>query len=68
MPIENDDDLAPLPDVPGWITPELLADTLETWQPYYAEQLTVADSLAILLSVSRLFDALRNCEPLEKAS
>jgi hypothetical protein len=44
---------------PAWITPEIVADTIETWQPYYAVPLTVADSLEILQSVSRLLDALQ---------
>lgn len=65
---ENGSDNAGPVAAPGWITPELLADTLETWQPYYTERLTVADSLDILLSVSRLIDALQNHKPLEKAS
>lgn len=45
---------------PAWITPELLADTIETWQPYYGGQLTAMDSLEILLGISQLLDALRN--------
>ena len=45
---------------PAWVTPELLADTIETWQPYYTERLTVADSLAILLTISRLIDAVQH--------
>ena len=65
---ENEyDGAAPLA-APNWVTPKLIADTLETWQPYYSEPLTVADSLAILLSVSRLIDALQNYKPLEIAS
>ncbi len=44
------------PDVPGWITPELVAETIETWQPYYGETLTQADALGILESVGSLFD------------
>lgn len=46
----------PLPGTPEWITPELIAETIETWQPYYGEALTPADALAILESVSSLFD------------
>jgi len=44
---------------PAWVTPDLLADTIETWQPYYAERLTVADSLEIFLTISRLIDAVQ---------
>ena len=68
MKERNDDEQLHLPGVPRWITPELVAYTIETWQPYYSEQLTIADSLEILLSVSRLVDALRNYTPLENAS
>lgn len=52
-------DIKPPPGAPGWATPELLHDTIETWQPYYPERLTVADALDILLAVSRLVDAIR---------
>ena len=48
------------PGTPKWVTAELLTDTLETWQPHYAEELTDTDLLEILLSMSRLFDALQN--------
>jgi len=65
MTIEDDDRPAPLPGAPRWVTPELLADTLETWQPYYTEQLTVADSLTILLNVSHLIDAMQRTTPTE---
>jgi len=62
---ENTKNRAAPTGAPRWITPELLADTLETWQPYYAEELTVADSLEILMSVSRLLDALQQTTPTE---
>lgn len=52
-----DNDLKPPPGAPGWVTPELLQDTIETWQPRYHERLTVTDALDILLAVSRLVDA-----------
>ncbi|MCD8140365.1 MAG: hypothetical protein LUE17_11405 [Planctomycetaceae bacterium] len=45
---------------PDWISPELLADTIKTWQPYYREELTESEALEILLTVSRLIDALQN--------
>jgi len=51
---------------PKWITPDLLRDTVEIWQPYYAEELTDAESLEILLTVSRIFDTLQNHDQLEK--
>ena len=43
---------------PDWITPELVAETLETWQPYYAEALTAADAVGILRAVGGLADSL----------
>jgi hypothetical protein len=43
---------------PPWVTAELIVDTIETWQPYYEEQLTSRDALEILLSVAHLVDAL----------
>jgi hypothetical protein len=64
----NENDNAAQLAAPAWATPELLADTLETWQPYYSQRLTVADALDILLSVSRLIDALWSHKPLEAAS
>ncbi len=47
---------------PRWITPELLADTLHVWQPYYGT-LTPQDGLSIILNVSNLFDVLRRSKP-----
>ena len=41
-----------------WITPALIADTTETWQPYYATRLTEEDAVEILVSVGELLDAL----------
>ena len=40
---------------PRWVTPELLADTLRIWRPYYGN-LTSQDALAIILNVGNLFD------------
>ena len=45
-------------EYPAWITPELIAETLETWQPYYAESLTTADAVEILCTVGGLLDGL----------
>ncbi len=47
---------------PRWVTPELLADTLRVWQPYYGN-LTPQDALSIILNVSNLFDVLRRSRP-----
>ena len=43
---------------PRWVTRELIANTIETWQPYYCNQLTVEDAVQILLSVAQLVDVL----------
>ena len=47
-----------LPGVPSWITPELIADTIRAWQPYYAQPLTDRDAVGILMGVGNLFHAL----------
>ena len=44
------------------MTPELLADTLRVWQPYYGN-LTPQDGLGMILNVSNLFDVLRRSKP-----
>jgi hypothetical protein len=43
---------------PSWMTAGLVAETIATWQPYYAEQLTERDAVAILQSVGGLVDIL----------
>ena len=47
---------------PRWVTPELLADTLRVWQPYYGN-LTSPDALSIITNVGNLFDVLRSSKP-----
>ena len=47
---------------PRWITPELLADTLRVWQPYYGN-LTSHDALSIITNVGNLFDVVRRSRP-----
>lgn len=46
--------------LPAWITPDLIRDTLQTWQPHYGDALTEADAVTILQSVGRLIDALED--------
>ena len=46
------------PTIPSWITDDLVADTIATWQPYYTEPLTEADAVGILQSVGHLLDTL----------
>ena len=56
-------DALPVPaGAPRWVTPELLADTLRVWEPYYGS-LTPQDGLNIILNVSNLFDVLRSTKP-----
>lgn len=47
-----------VPLAPAWITPELIADTIETWQPYYVDRLTADDALEILLNVGAVIETL----------
>ncbi len=56
------DSLVP-PGAPSWVTAELIAQTVETWQPYYRQVLTAQDALDILLGVGRLFDILQGAKP-----
>lgn len=45
-----------------WITPDLIAETIEVWQPKYAQALTEQDAIEILLNVAALFDALGDAD------
>ena len=47
-----------LQGIPSWITPELIADTIRTWQRYYTEPLTANDAVGILVGVGNLFASL----------
>ena len=47
-----------LQGIPSWITPELIADTIRTWQRYYTEPLTASDAVGILVGVGNLFASL----------
>ncbi len=46
------------PGAPSWVTPELIADTLRVWQPYYPTPLTTDDAFEMIMNVGRLFDVL----------
>jgi hypothetical protein len=46
------------PGAPSWITPDLIADTLRVWQPYYRTPLTAEDALEMIMNVGQLFDVL----------
>ncbi len=43
---------------PDWVTADLLADTIETWQPYYSRPLTNREALEIIQQFDRLLDVL----------
>jgi hypothetical protein len=45
-------------DAPAWITDELVADTLRTWQSFYSRRLTRHDAIEMLLAVGNLIDCL----------
>lgn len=42
--------------IPAWITSELVAETIDVWQPHYEEELTVEDAVEIVNTVGRLAD------------
>lgn len=43
---------------PDWVTDELIAETIDVWQPYYSNSLTPDDALEILMGVTKLFEFL----------
>jgi len=45
--------------LPTWITPEVIEDTLRTWQRYYRKPLTHDDAIEILLNTGNLFRILQ---------
>lgn len=47
------------PGAPVWITPELVALTLKTWQPYYTTPLSSDDAVIMIQSAGQLFGLLR---------
>lgn len=40
---------------PTWVTEELIALTLKTWQPFYSQQLIESDALEMIMGVDQLF-------------
>jgi hypothetical protein len=46
------------PGAPAWVTPELIAETIRVWQPYYSVPLQPADALDMILAVGRLVPLL----------
>lgn len=47
------------PATPAWITPELIAETIRVWQPYYRDPLAPEDAVVMMQSVGRLLKVLR---------
>lgn len=47
---------------PRWVTSELIANTIRTWQPYYRKPLTPEDALEMLLNVGHLLDILHRSD------
>ena len=43
---------------PDWITAELIEQTIRTWQPYYATNITIEEAIEMIYTVGRLFNAL----------
>ncbi len=54
--------------VPDWITPELVEDTIRTWQSHYTQLLSSQDAIGILLRVGGLFDVLRESDEQQAVS
>ena len=44
--------------IPGWITNQMIEDTIRTFQPYYQDTLQHDDAVQMLLSVSRMFEVV----------
>ena len=59
-PLQERSGAAPPAGSPAWVTAELIADTIATWQPYFREALTAEDALEILQDVGHLIDILGN--------
>jgi hypothetical protein len=55
----------PPPGAPGWVTEELVAQTLETWQSLADRLLTPNDALAMLINISQLFEVVGLTSPEE---
>ncbi len=43
---------------PSWITADLIARTIQVWQPFYENPLTIDDALAMIMNVAVLFEKL----------
>lgn len=56
---KNDPDRWSGSDLPDWISEELIQKTVEIWQPYYPDQLTRNDAIAIIKNAGGVIDCLR---------
>ena len=50
----------PPPDIPRWITEELLAETIRVWQPRYGKSISTDEAMQMILAVSRLGEVLKS--------
>ncbi len=51
------------PTIPSWVTPELIALTIKTWQPYYEALISPEDAMTMILAVGRLYEVLSEGRP-----
>ena len=61
-PVSDNEIVTTLHGAPEWITLELMRDTLDTFQPYYAERLTADDANEMLRNVGNLFAVLKKID------
>jgi hypothetical protein len=43
-------------ELPNWVTPELIAETHEVWEPWYKRTLSRDSAIEILLNTGRLIN------------
>lgn len=51
------------PGAPDWISPDLLGETIQTWQPKSSTQLTAEDAVEILTLFGQLFEVVGLLNP-----
>ena len=56
--MQRDQERSEQRQIPKWITPERISETIRVWQPYYSERLTEDDAVEMLVNVGRLGDVL----------
>jgi hypothetical protein len=57
---ENSVESESVPELPSWISRQLIEHTLRVWQPFYDAPLTHRDALEIITNVSGLMDVLQS--------